>query len=542
MARKAPRAKPETRAPLARAPPPLAVRVAGPPKEAGSIDARAAWIDAGKLRDDGLGEPAAVHAARAAFAEKALALAGGKLDFKEHVLAFPDGAPEKRLLLLSLGERDKLTLDRIRQLGARAAKLARDAGAKSLALAPPRARGVTPAEAARALAEGAALALYKFERYKSPPKPEEDEKRKRLAEIVVLAPGKERRAVGAAVERGVIVAQSVNATREWATLSGEEGQAPALAASARAMAAEVGLSCEVFDAARIRELGMGGVLAVNRGSPVEPRFVVLEHGKRHASRSGTLVLVGKGVTFDTGGLAIKPWEKMEEMKFDKAGAAAVWGALRAAALLDVGVHVVGLTPLVENVLGSASMKPGDVFRAFNGKTMEILNTDAEGRLILADALAFAKEHDPDAIVDIATLTGHIVVALGSLCSGMMGNDRRLLDAVARAADAAHERVAEMPFFDEYGEMVKGKYGDVKNHAGRPAGAITAAKFMEAFVPDGVPWVHLDVAGTAWEQGASPGFNSEYSPAQATGVGVRTFVALMEAWEEKPLKRRVSRGS
>ncbi|MHB8604794.1 MAG: leucyl aminopeptidase family protein [Thermoplasmatota archaeon] len=520
------------------------------------------------------GATGAVDAATGGALSTYISRAKFKGEFKETAWVFPDGLGAPRVLLVGLGKKADLTLDRVRQVAARAAKTARDHDVKRLATIVHGAGigGLKPRDAAQAVVEGSLLALYKFETYKS-------EKGKRegkgggepakvdVEELVLVSPTKaEADAFRDAVHVGTVIADSVNLTRTVATLSGHEAIPANIVEHATRAAKDAGLDVKVLSKKEIEAEGMGCFLAVNQGSAHEPRFVVLEHkppasARRRSAPHGaqTLVLVGKGITFDSGGLSIKPSDKMDEMKFDKSGAAAVWGALRAAAMLRLPLHVVGLTPLTENVIGPAAVKPGDVARALDGTTVEILNTDAEGRLVLADALAYAARYDPDAVIDLATLTGAMVVATGGFCTGIMGNDKTLLARVIQSGDRVHERCAAMPFFDEYGEVVKGKNADLKNHFGRPGSAITAGKFLEHFVPtrstDGtaktaktakttktsddakaeqVAWVHMDIAGTAWHDGGQD-FNAEYTPTQATGVGVRLLVDLMTNW--KPLPRR-----
>ena len=255
---------------------------------------------------------------------------------------------------------------------------------------------------------------------------------------------------------------------------------------------------------------------------------MLEHnrGKRNLP---TIVVIGKGITFDSGGISIKPSDKMEDMKFDKAGACAMFGILRTAALLKLPLHVVGLAPFTDNMPSGKSYRPGDILTAMDGTTIEVNNTDAEGRLVLADALVYAKRYEPDAVVDMATLTGAVVVALGPFASGMMGTDERLLKRLEKAAEATHERVWRLPFYDEYDEMMKSKYADIKNSGGRAGGAITGGRFLRKFAGD-MPWVHLDIAGTAWSEGG-PSFNEAYSPGVATGVGVRLVVRMLRDWKK-----------
>jgi leucyl aminopeptidase len=298
-----------------------------------------------------------------------------------------------------------------------------------------------------------------------------------------------------------------------------------LAEQAHQMAKDCHLKCEVLDRKDIEKLGMGLLLGVAQGSEEPPKFIILEHrgGKRG---QGNLVFVGKGITFDSGGISIKPADGMERMKYDMSGGAAVIGALRATALLKVPQNVIGLIPATENLPSGKATKPGDVHRAMNGKTAEIINTDAEGRLILGDALAYAARYKPVACVDLATLTGACVVALGHEAIGMMGNAQgeALMDRLRQAGMRTGERVWQLPLWDEYLEHVKSDVADVKNVGmGRAAGTIAGAAFLVKFVDD-YPWVHLDIAGTAWADRDQP-----YKPKGGTGVGVRLLTQMVLDW-------------
>jgi leucyl aminopeptidase len=295
-----------------------------------------------------------------------------------------------------------------------------------------------------------------------------------------------------------------------------------LADHARRAGKTAGFRVQVFDKRKIEALKMGGLLAVNQGSVRPPVFIVMEW-KGASATQPPIVLVGKGVTFDTGGISIKPAERMGDMKMDMHGAATVIGTMFAVAKLRLPINVVGLVPATENMPSGSAYRPGDIVTFMNGKTAEIDNTDAEGRLILADALTYAERYKPQAVVDIATLTGACVIALGHVASGLMGNDRALLDRIKTAADATSEYVCELPLYEEYLEQIKSDVADVKNTGGRPAGAITAALFLKHFIGN-YPWAHLDIAGTgmAPKEGA-------YSPKGATGVGVRLFVEMLRRW-------------
>jgi leucyl aminopeptidase len=281
-----------------------------------------------------------------------------------------------------------------------------------------------------------------------------------------------------------------------------------------------GFKATVFDQRKIESLKMGGILSVSKGSSHPPRFIILEHNPGKV-KSGTVVLVGKGVTFDSGGISIKPAANMGEMKMDMSGAAAVIGTFQALANLQLPVHVVGLIPAVENMPSGTAMKPGDIVRHYGGKTSEVDNTDAEGRLILADALGYASHYKPDVVIDLATLTGACVVALGHLATGMMGNDQGEMDALKAAGETTYERVWQLPLFDEYEKMIKSDVADVKNTGGRWGGAITAGWFLKKFIGD-YKWVHLDIAGTAILEE-----NMDYAPKGGSGVGVRLLVEFLK---------------
>jgi len=280
--------------------------------------------------------------------------------------------------------------------------------------------------------------------------------------------------------------------------------------------------CEVLSLAEIRKLKMGAFLGVAQGSNQPAKFIILEHTPR-AKRGGTVVLVGKGITFDSGGISIKPSERMEEMKADMSGAAAVLATVSSAARIKLPVHLVGLIPATENLPSGTAQRPGDILTSYSGQTIEVINTDAEGRLILADALSYAGKFKPRAIVDIATLTGACIVALGHVGAGMMGNDGNLKKRMIRASEKAGEKLWELPLWEEYNEQIKSDLADVKNTGGRPAGSITAALFLQKFVGD-YPWVHLDIAGMDLEEKGKP-----YIPKGAVGFGVRLFLQFLRDW-------------
>jgi len=275
---------------------------------------------------------------------------------------------------------------------------------------------------------------------------------------------------------------------------------------------------------RIKKLKMGALMGVAQGSHQPARLIVLEH--KGGGSAKHLALVGKAITFDSGGISIKPAAGMDEMKTDMSGGAAVVGAVCAAAMLKLPINLVGIIPSTENLPGGGAYKPGDILKSMSGITIEVLNTDAAGRLILSDGLAYALRYKPAAIIDLATLTGACVIALGSVNTGLMSNDDKLVGKIRAAATATSEKVWQLPLDDEYGEQIKSDIADIKNIGGREAGTITAAKFLEKFVKD-TPWAHLDIAGTAWGQKAKP-----YCPKGATGVGVRLLAQLAKDWKKR----------
>lgn len=431
--------------------------------------------------------------------------------------------PTKRLLLIGLGKENEFTLDKVRQVSGTALKTVQGFGIK----------GVTSQlyplkdsveQVSRAMAEGAVLGLYRFDRFKHL-EPDEAKEVKSLT-IVVEDKARLGGAKGGA-RRGQLIAEAACQARDLVNLPGSEATPSMIANEAKKLGRRSGIKVRVLSADTMKRLGMNGVLGVSRGSAQPPKFVILEYGKRRPGQD-TVVLVGKGVTFDSGGISIKPSQDMDKMKYDMAGAGTVLSAFRVFARLRPKAHLVGLLPCVENMPSGKAMKPGDIISCMGGKTVEVANTDAEGRLILADALAYTKRYKPTAVVDIATLTGACVVALGRLAMGMMGNNEELRKRVREAGDAAHERVWELPLWDEYGEAIKSTIADVKNIGDGSAGTITGAKFLEKFV-DKTPWVHLDIAGVAWNDKDAP-----YIPKGASGIGVRLLVELIMNWGKFPV--------
>lgn len=377
--------------------------------------------------------------------------------------------------------------------------------------------------AVQAVTEGALLTDYDFDDYKNIT--EKDKKKDSLKGIILLFSGKSNlAALKKAAEAGSILADSTNFARWLGDHPGNLMPPRVLASETQKKAKGTGLKVTVWDKARIKKERMGGLYGVSLGSHEEPRFIIMEYKGAAASKK-PVYLVGKGLTFDAGGVSIKPAAGMDEMKYDMCGGANVIGAMMAIARLKLKVNVVGLVPATENVLGPAANKPGDILTARNGKTIEVLNTDAEGRLILADALSYASEKKPTAIFDAATLTGAMVMALGNTHTGVFSRDEKLVDKVKNSADSTGELVWPMPLTDYHVEDMKGTFADLSNLSSfRGAGSSTAAAFLEQFVEPGIPWAHFDIAGTGWNVNN----RLPYAPKKgASGVLVRTFVELVQ---------------
>ena len=421
-----------------------------------------------------------------------------------------------RVLLVGIGERADLSAERLREVGGRAANRAAELGVNEFAVSvSPGWLGKTldTEDAARALVEGVVLGYWRFDELRS--KPGKEPVRQPLHQLSVMVPtAKSREAAERGAEIGRVLADAQNYTRALAARPANIVNPRYLADEARKLGEEYGIKVTILDRAAIKKDGMAALLAVAQGSDEEPRFIAMEYCPLKDTRP--LVLVGKGVTFDSGGLSLKTPPSMEAMKYDMSGAASVLGALRAIAGLELKANVVGLIPAVENMPSGHAVRPGDVIGSRSRKTIEVLNTDAEGRLILADALNYAARYDPEAVIDIATLTGACVVALGHQAIGLLGNDQDLADEIRGAGLRSGERVWQLPLWEEYRELLKSEIADIKNTGGRSAGTITAAMFLREFAGS-APWAHLDIAGTAWAEKAEP-----YQTVGPTGVGVRLF--------------------
>lgn len=430
----------------------------------------------------------------------------------------PAGLKAKRILLLGLGEKEKFTIEKLRQASAKAGQEMRNKGIRGFAM-PILSIQEDKKRIGQAIAEGLLLGLYQFEEYKT-----EKKNNKKIDEAVIVLDKKaDERAIKNGVEIGRILAEAANFSRNLVNRPSNDKTPVMLADEAKKMANRFGLSCRVLNEKEIKRLKMGGLIGVSKGSKEPPCFIILEHNENKKNLD-TIAIVGKAITFDSGGISIKPSENMEKMKYDMSGGAAVIGAMQAAARLKIPLHIVGLIPATENLPSGTAQKPGDIVRMMDGKTVEIISTDAEGRMILGDALIYAKRYKPDAVIDLATLTGACVIALGNDAIGMMGTDDKLKEKIRKAGELSYERVWELPLWDEYGELIKSDIADIKNVGGRPAGTITGGYFLSRFI-EGAPWAHLDIAGTAWEEKGRP-----YKPKGASGVGVRLLSELFLNWK------------
>ncbi len=439
----------------------------------------------------------------------------GKL-YEMAVLHRPQGVAAKRLVVIGGGKRDKFSSVEVRRVAGTLVRSLKPKGVRSIALVVDTPNGdeyVTPA------AEGAVLGDWEADKYKSDPKKNE----KKLDRFSVIVPRVGSGSLESALERGRIIAESQNLTRDLVNEPANKLTPGDLAKAAQKMAGDFGLECELLNQERMAELGMGALLGVAQGSTNPPFLIVIKYRPASSKAGCHLALVGKGVTFDTGGISIKPSDGMEKMKYDMAGAAAVLGAMRAISQLKPPIPVTAYVPTVENMLNGNAQRPGDIVHSLSGKTIEVLNTDAEGRLILADAITYANRNGATHIVDAATLTGAIGIALGHYNIGAFTNDEEFLQRFLKSARAAGEKTWQLPMDEEYKEYLKSAFADLPNIGGRYGGSITAAWFLREFA-DPTPWVHLDIASTAWLDEAK-GWLSK----GPTGVAVRSFVHLAMDW-------------
>jgi leucyl aminopeptidase len=425
-----------------------------------------------------------------------------------------------RLLLIGAGEQQDHTTAQVSVVAGTAVRLLRSKGVKTIAFVP-RTEGDAEIVASTAV-EGAFMALFDLDKYRTVDKEE------KVIDRFVVVSDKDANAVKRGVKRGQVIGESINFTRDLANEPGGSLTPTDMADRAREMADEFGLSIDVLDEARMEQEGMGSLLSVSAGSDEPAKLIILKYSpaKARAGDDKLLALVGKGITFDSGGISLKPGESMELMKYDMTGGATVLGAMRAIAQLKPSVPVLGVVPCAENLPSGKATKPGDVVRAMTGKTIEVINTDAEGRLILADAIAYAKKLGATTVIDMATLTGAVSIALGDVNTAVIGTDQVLIDEIIGAGKEVGEKFWQLPLDKEYSKQIKSDIADIKNVGGRKAGTITAAAFLKEFA-EGLSWAHLDIAGTAWGDEAKP-----HRSKGPTGVAVRTLLNIVRRLDLK----------
>jgi leucyl aminopeptidase len=446
------------------------------------------------------------------------AIASGEVtgkSFETTLLHRPAGLKAKRLLLIGGGKAKSFTTSDLRRLGGAAVRTLKSKSIRSFAFVVPE-NSISAAEGVRAIIEGAVVGNFESDSYKS------DRKDQSIDAVTIVAEG-DLKALDAAMQAGRIVAESQNFTRDLVNEPSNRMTPTMLADRAKKMAAEVGLKCEAYGADKIKELKMGAFWGVAQGSDEPPALIVLRYEPEGAAKDVHLGLVGKGVTFDTGGISIKPADGMEKMKYDMAGGATMIGVMRAIALLKPKVKVTGIICATENMPSGKAQKPGDVQIAMSGKSIEIINTDAEGRLVLADGLCYARQLGCTHLVDAATLTGAVVVALAHVNVGIFASDDSMYERFVAAGKQAGEKMWRLPLDDDYKDIIKSNIADMMNSGGRYGGAVTAAMFLKEFAED-TPWVHLDIAGTAWVEDQKP-----WIAKGPSGIALRSLVEFVKGW-------------
>jgi leucyl aminopeptidase len=472
------------------------------------------WLES-SLRYYGEGTP--LHA------QASQMISGGDMMGKkdEQIVLYPakGEATPSRILLIGLGKPEAITLEMVRRAAARAAKKAQSLKSKTLAIYLPRVGKKSGEAIAVAATEGILLGLYKFDRFFK-----KEEVATKLESVTFLSDdgkifGSTISEVTKAIGRAELVANATIFARDMENEPSNNKFPETLAKWATEAGKKSGFKVTTFGPAELKKNNMVGIIAVNQGSVKEARFIIMEYKGSKKADSKPIVLVGKGITFDTGGISIKPAAGMGDMKSDMSGAAAVIATMKAIADLKLPINVVGLVSSAENMPSGSATRPGDIITYSNGLSAEIDNTDAEGRLVLADALIWAQRYDPKSVIDLATLTGACVVALGHVTTGMMGTDEAMKKNLKKVGDDVFERVCELPIYEEYEDLIKSDVADIKNVGGRWAGAITAALFLKRFT--NYPWIHLDIAGTARSEAAS-----DYIPKGGTGVAVRLLTQML----------------
>ena len=409
----------------------------------------------------------------------------------------PAGLKAKRLLLIGGGKAKTFSTSELRKIAGTAVRTIKGKDLKNFALAVPAGVSFSAEDAVKSIAEGALVGTFDADYYKT------DRKDQKINDLTVLATAEsDAKSLQAAIETGTIIGEAQNFTRDLVNEPGNRMTPTILADRAKKMCEETGLQCEIYGPDKIKELKMGAFWSVAQGSVEEPRLIIMRYEPAGAPEKPVLGLVGKGVTFDSGGISIKPSDGMEKMKYDMAGGASMIGAMRAIAQLKPNVRVIGIVCATENMPSGSAQKPGDVQIAMSGKSIEIINTDAEGRLVLADGLHYAKQLGATHLIDAATLTGACVVALGMINVGIFSNDDEFYERFNKSLQASGEKMWRLPVDEEYRDMIKSNIADIVNSGGRWGGAVTAAMFLKEFVGD-TPWIHLDIAGVAWMEDNKP---------------------------------------
>ncbi|MDI6803182.1 MAG: leucyl aminopeptidase [Bacteroidota bacterium] len=442
--------------------------------------------------------------------------------YTDNIIASP------RLILVGVGKQGKTTLETFRRASAAAANKAKSMKAKHIAIMFPHLPSGfsgTVEDTVQSIVEGSILSQYKFDKYITFKKEEHNN----ISEITIFADDEAKsKLISKGAKLARIVCDGVILARNLVNAPASEIYPETLAQAAKESSEKYGFKCSIWNEKKIKQEGFGGLMGVSSGSTRPPRFIILDYNSNNKELD-TVVLVGKGITFDSGGISIKPSANMSEMKMDMSGAAAVIGTIETASRLKLPIHLVGLIPATENMPSGSAMKPGDIISHYGGKTSEVDNTDAEGRLILADALAYAHSFKPKCVIDLATLTGAVVVALGHHATAVLGNDDALISKLKVAGEKTYERVWQLPLFEEYEKQIKSDVADVKNIGNRGAGTITAAMFLKKFISTKnkkeYRWAHLDIAGTAiMDEG------SHYIPKCGSGVGVRLLTEFFRNWK------------
>ena len=432
------------------------------------------------------------------------------------IIPVPGKKPAQRIMLAGIGKKENLTKDTIRNISGKIAQKARELKLKEFSIIAPPNVVIDQISSVSQIIEGSKMSLYKFDKFKA-------EKAEKSPDLTIVVSKSKK--ISQMIKTSEIIADGAIFTKSIANLPPNECTPSTLADFAKIMSKKNKMKCNIISKIELKKKGFGGITAVGKGSKNEPKLIVLEHnrGKRNEK---PIVLVGKAVTFDTGGISLKPGASMDEMKFDKCGGCTVLGIMKAVSELKLPINIVGIVPSVENMPDAEAYRPGDIVKLFSGKTAEILNTDAEGRLILADALSYGEKHySPKAIIDFATLTGACIVALGNNVAAIVSNDEKLSLKIKDASKKTTENVWELPLTQDFMDMIKSDVADMKNVGiGRAAGTITAAAFLKNAI-EKTPWVHVDIAGVAWTQTATK--EKSYNPKGATGFGVRLILNYLQ---------------